>query len=116
MKRRVPQVNTDHPPNPAPKTSIVLAKFPALRDFLTATAYEDKSHRTPGYMTLRTIGVAWQLTLYDPDSGARLPVRANDLDGVLSLAEQLLGVEEAPWEIDRYLSEMLSKRTKKKRS
>jgi hypothetical protein len=116
MKRRIPAVSADAPPVPASKHSVIWGKLPALRDFLTATAYEDGSTRVPGYMQVKTIGVAWQVTLYDPDSGARLPVRATELDAAFALAEQLLGVEDAQWEVDRYLSEMLAKRTKKKRS
>lgn len=101
---------------PAPMTSVLLAKLPAIREFMSATQYDDGSPREPGYMTIRTWGTQWQVTVYDPDSGARMPVRAPELDKALLLVEQLLGVEEAPWEIDRYLSEQLAKKSKKKRA
>ena len=57
----------------------------------------------------------YELTLYDLDSGTRLPVRAATLDEVLAAAEKLLGVENAPWEIDRYLTEQLAGKNKKKK-
>jgi hypothetical protein len=56
-----------------------------------------------------------EVTYYDPDSGTRLPCRGATLDQALTLGEQLLGVEEAPWEGDKYLMEQLVAKTKKKR-
>lgn len=97
-----------------PAASIMLGKLPAIREFLTATEYEDKAPRTPGYITLRNRQVTFEVTLYDPDSGSRLSARAAKLDDVLALVEQLLGVEEAPWEVDPYLTEQLARRGKKK--
>lgn len=114
MKRRTPVGPGGFVLPAAPSVSTLLAKLPAVREFCSATEYDDHSAREPGYMTLRTVGTQWQVTLYDPDSGTRLPVRAPDLDKALLLAEQLLGVEDAPWEPDRYLTEMLAKKNKKK--
>lgn len=98
-----------------PATSVLLSKLPAIREFITATQYEDGSPRVPGYFTLRNRGASFELTMYDYDSGCRLPVSAHELDKALQLMEQLLGVEEAPWEPDRYLMNLLAERNKKKR-
>ena len=116
MKRRQPVVNVGACAPALPATSVLLAKLPAIREFLSATAYDDGSPRVPGYLTLRNRGHSYELTLYDPDAGLRLPTRGPDLDKTLLLAEQLLGVEEAPWEVDNYLTEQLAKRAKRKRA
>lgn len=113
MKRRNAPASTGVIQPALPAASVMLGKLPAIREFLTATEYEDKSPRTPGYITIRNRQVTFEATLYDPDSGSRLSARAAKLDDVLALLEQLLGVEEAPWEIDSYLTEMLNRRTKR---
>jgi len=100
-----------------PATSLILAKLPAIREFLTATSYDDGTSREPGYLTLRNRRNVFEVTLYDPDAGLRLPVQAKTLDDVLALTEQLVGVEEAPWEVDDYLTSRLARlKTRKKKS
>ena len=116
MKRRQPPAGAGAIAPALPATSVVLSKFVLLREFLTATSYEDGSARTPGDLALRNRGVAFEITLYDPDAGLRLPVRGPTLDDALTLAEKLLGVETAPWEVDRYLTEQLAKRKGKKKA
>lgn len=99
-----------------PSLSTILGKLPALREFVTATSYDDGSARVPGYFTFRNRGIVFEVTVYDPDSGTRLAARAPKIDEALCLIEQLLGVEEAPWEIDQYLTDQLLRRAKKKRA
>lgn len=82
-----------------------MPKLPALREFISATKYDDGTPRTPGYFTIRNRVTTYEVTLYDPDACARVSTRAATLDGALSLMEQLIGCEEAPWEHDRYLAE-----------
>lgn len=96
------------------ETSLLLAKLPAIREFLTQTAYEDNTSRQPGYLTLRNKGHAFELTLYDWDGGCRLPLLDSTFDKVLLGMEALLGLEDAPWAVDKYLMEMLAKKTKRK--
>lgn len=115
MKRRLKTEGAQFIMPAAPSASVLLGKLPAIREFISATEYDDKTPREPGYLTIRTVGTQWQVTLYDPDSGSRLPVRAAELDKALLLAEQMIGVEEAPWEPDRYLTELLAKRSRKKK-
>lgn len=114
LKRRVPPAQ--ELPLPAlPSESRVLAKCPLLREFLSATAYEDGSPRTPGYCTLRPRFIEWEITLYDPDAGLRVAVRARTLDDVFAAAEVVLSASEAPWEQDHYLTEQLAKKAKSKK-
>lgn len=98
----------------ASSVSILLAKLPALREFLSATSYEDGSRRAPGVLRVQTQGTLWEITIQDPEAAARLTVRGQELDKTLLLLEQLLGVEEAPWELDRYLAEKRDGKKKKK--
>lgn len=95
--------------------SVILAKCPLLREFLSATTYEDSTLRTPGYVTWRNRGYAYEITLYDPDSGMRLPVRHPEIDKLFGLVETMLGAEDAQWEVDQYLSEQLAKKQKRKK-
>lgn len=92
-----------------------LGKCPLLMEFLVATEYSDGSLRTPGYITVRNRVIEFEVTLYDPDGGARVSVRARELDKALMGAETLLGAENAPWEPDQYLISRQPK-TKKKKS
>jgi hypothetical protein len=68
-----------------------------------------------GNLRLASQGRLWELTLQDPDALARLTLRDESLDRVLLLAEQMLGVEEAPWETDRWLAERAASKPKKKK-
>lgn len=95
--------------------SKVFAKYPVLSDFLSATAYDDGTARTPGYSTIRNRIHCYEITLYDPDSGQRGSVTAVDFDSVHAAAEAFLGAETAPWGPDDYLMEQLEKRKKKKK-
>lgn len=90
-----------------------LVKCPMLLEFVSATAYEDGSVRQPGYFTLRNRLIEWEVTVYDPDAGARMAVRARSLDQVFVGLETLLGSPDAPWEPDQYLLGRLPKKKKK---
>ena len=94
--------------------SKVLAKLPALREFLSATAYEDGTARTPGYFWFSNRRMLYEVILFDPDSGSRLPVTALTMDDVFVAAEALLTAPEAAWQPDKYLTEQLAKKTKRK--
>lgn len=94
--------------------SVILAKLPAVREFLSSTEYEDKSPRTVGNIRIGSQGRLWEVTVQDPDALARMTVRDESLDKALLLVEQLLGVDEAPWETDRYLAEKAQGKHKKK--
>lgn len=114
MKRKVIAVGAGVIMPRLSETSLLLAKIPAIREFISQTAYEDNTSRTPGYLTLRNKGHAYELTLYDVDGGCRLPLLDVTLDKTILGMEALLGLEDAPWQVDRYLMEMLAKKTKRK--
>lgn len=116
MKRRIPTETADLPLPGLPGTSMILAKLPKLREFLTDTEYEDKTRRTPGYMWFMNRGHTFEVILFDPDSGARLPCRGGKIDEVLALAELMLNTDDARWEQDKYLTEQLAKRKKSKKA
>lgn len=110
-KREVTAMDLAPPAAPAATTYLTLS--PLLIEFVSATTYEGGMVRTPGYMTIRTRWTEWECTLYDPDAGMRLPVRAPTVDDLMLAVEVALGTTEAPWEVDRYLSEQLAKKVKK---
>jgi hypothetical protein len=115
VKRRQAMRPGDTVTPPIPATSTHWPKLPALREFLHATQYEDKTPRTPGYMTVRNRVTTMEVTVYDVDGCCRLVSRGPTLDHALSLIEQLLGVEDAPWEPDRYLADQAAKSRPRKK-
>lgn len=114
MKRRVVKGSDLILPLLSRETA-TLKKLPDLVAFLAECSYDDMTMRTPGYFTLRNRLHCYELTLYDPDAGVRLALRAQTLDDVLRLANEAVTAEGLPWEIDNYLQEQLTKKTKKKR-
>jgi len=95
--------------------AIFAKRWPAIAEFLVATQFEDGSSRAPGEIRFANRGAGWLVTLYDVEQAARLPVNAPTIEQGLSLLEQLLGVEEAPWEHDQYLQTLLDRRKKKRK-
>lgn len=114
MKRRSLGLGADAPLPALSGESVVLKRFPRLCEFLTAVYYDDGSPRVPGTVWLKVDGIAFVLTLLDPDACARLNVRAASLDDVLTLTEKLLGSDGAAWELDRYAAEKAAQKKKKK--
>lgn len=113
IKKRAPSGELPVIPALSVDTTI-LKRCPLLVEFLSATAYEDGSIRQPGYITIRNRTIEYEATLYDPDAGMRVSIRARELDKMLAGVEAILGATEAPWEIDKYLWEHKPKEKKKK--
>jgi len=114
MKRRTPvQGKSVVMPALSAETKI-LTKLPQLVEFMTATAYEDGTPRTPGYIWFSNRGHLFEVTMFDPDSGGRMNVVAKTIDDVFAAADLILRAQEAPWLPDRYLTEQLEKKSKKK--
>lgn len=99
-------------PGPA-AASVIFGKLPLLREFLSSTTYEGGERRVPGNLRVASQGRLWDLSVQDPDAMARLTVRDESLDKALMLMETLLGVEEAPWETDRWLVTRSQEKKKK---
>ena len=102
VKRRKTLATTDVAPPAAVAASMILSKLPAIREWLSATEYDDHTVRQPGALRVTTRDALWHLTLTDPDAGARLLVSDKELDKALLLLEQLVGVSDAPWQADPY--------------
>lgn len=113
IKKRLRADGLVTPVTGAKPNSVILGKLPALREFLCTVVYDDGSPRQCGDLSIRTRNLSWICVLRDPDAGARLTVSADDLDKCLLLLEQLVGVEEAPWERDDWLTAQLLKKKKK---
>jgi len=102
-------------PLPAlPLETAVLKKCPRLMEHLIVTGYDDGTVRTPGSFRFDNRIIYLTLTLYDPDSGMRLAINGPTVDDCFALCEKLLGAPDCPWEVDRYLTEQLSKKEKEK--
>lgn len=104
VKRRSPMTGEGVPLPVLSLESTILKKLPLLREFLTATAYDDGSIRQPGYFWFLNDGPAFSLHLFDVDACARLVLRAPTFDETFALAETALGMENAPWLPDRFLA------------
>ena len=112
MKRRVVKGSDLILPLLSRETA-VLKKLPDLVAFVGECAYDDNTMRTPGYITLRNRLHCYEITLYDPDAGLRIALRAQTLDDVLKLANEAVTAEGLPWEPDKYLQEQLAEKEKK---
>lgn len=87
----------------APVETTVWERFPALVAHCCVTRYEDGAARKPGWITIKTMGVTWVVTVKDPDGGVSLSATGQDLDDALVLADLLVGADDAPWEVDTFL-------------
>jgi hypothetical protein len=114
LKRRTPPSDKT-PPLALYAPYDVLGEGTLLAEHLSATMYDDKTIRTPGSIRIENMGPVYRVTVYDHDAGLRLAVSAPTVSDALEIIEQHLGAADAPWEIDRYLSEQASKRVKKKK-
>lgn len=113
VRKRVPSGELPVIPALSLETKI-LGKCPLLMEWITATAYEDGSVRQPGYFQVRNRTIEFEITVYDPDAGMRIAIRARELDKAFAGVEAILGAVDAPWEPDRYLTSLLPKPKKKK--
>lgn len=97
----------------APIESNVLAKLFNLVQHCAVVRYDDGESRQPGWFTVKTAGSAWVVQVKDPDSCCSLQAIGNTLDDALALADLLLGADDAPWEVDRFLKKQEAEKRKK---
>jgi len=95
--------------------ALLSKRWPAISEFLVATLFDDNTCRLPGEIKWSAKAAGWQVTLYDVEQALRLSVNAPDVEKAMSMLEQLLGVEDAPWEIDNYLQALKERREKKRK-
>lgn len=115
MLRRRQAPTQDAIPEALPAPTSVFGEGSLISEFLSATQYDDGTLRVPGSIRIENMGKSYRVTVYDHDAGLRLAVSAVCVDEALNDIEVLLGAADAPWEVDRYLSEQVAKRGKKKK-
>ena len=84
----------------APVETNVLEAFPNVVAHCSVTRYDDGSPRRPGWVMLKTSGPSWVVFVKDPDGACIMNLTAQTLDDALTLADLMLGSDDAPWEPD----------------
>lgn len=102
----------DGPSHLAPLLTKNLEKLPNLVLHCCVTKYDDGDPRVPGWLSVRTQGSAWVVTLKDPDTATQMQCLGNTLDDALALADLMAGSEDAPWEIDQWAKRMGAKKSR----
>lgn len=105
---------TDGPSHLAAIDTSLFGTFPHLVKHCSITRYDDGDPRRPGWFTVKTMGSAWVVQVKDPDSALSLTATSQTLDDSLTLADLLLGSEEAPWEPDAFLKRQGGSKAAKK--
>jgi len=101
LKQRAPQATQGAGPSHlAAMETRVFGGLMNITAHCAVVRYDDGTPRQPGWVTIRTLGGAWQCTAKEPDAGCQLVSVANTLDDALAQLDLLLGAEDAPWEVD----------------
>ena len=105
MKRRNvgKQGSSSGAPHLAPVESNIFTGHAQIVAHCAVTRYDDGEPRTPGWVTIKTLGSAWICEAKDPDACAKVTATGDSLDNALTLLDLLLGSEDAPWEPDPWL-------------
>lgn len=106
MKKKsasAPKAEPGKPTHLAPVESNVLDRFPSLVAHCAVTAYDDGTPRKTGWWTVKTMGTTWVVQVKDPDGCVSLSATGPTLDDALTLADLLVGTDDAPWESDPFL-------------
>lgn len=112
MKKKTPHASQSEAHHLAAVESDLFSKFAPLVQHCCVTRYDDGDARQPGWWTVKTMGSAWIIEVKDPDTCSRLVVVQQTLDDAIALASILLESEEAPWELDPWLSAAKAKKKK----
>lgn len=106
MKKREAKKPTEGHTGPihsAAMESQLLDKLVALRAHCCVNRYDDGEPRRTGWVTIKTLGTSWVITLKEPDTALSLSVTGATLDDALVAADVLLQSTDAPWEPDVFL-------------
>jgi len=87
-------------PSPASASPAWGLRFPALTEYLVATAWEDGEERTPATLLLLTEVGLWKGCLHDRDEGRSLWRSGRTEEAVLTALESALASGEADWRRD----------------
>lgn len=113
MKKKVKNSDAAPVKHLAAIESNVMAQHMGIVNHCAVTQYDDGDVRKPGWITVKTLGSAWQVEAKDPDTCLTLRVIQASLDDALGLLNLLLESEEAPWESDPWLLQQSAKNRKK---
>jgi len=84
-----------------------------LVEHMALKQYDDGEARETGWITIKTQGAAWCVQVKDPDAAVSFTAVADTLDKALETAALLLGCDDAPWEMDRFLAQGKANKGKK---
>ncbi len=104
----------DGPSHLAAIETTLFSKHLELVKHCCVTRYDDGDPRKPGWFTIKTMGSAWVVQVKDPDAALSLTATGQSLDDAITLADLLLGSEEAPWEPDPFLKRTMTNGKAKK--
>ena len=93
--------------------SNLFATLMPLVEHCALRQYDDGEAREPGWVTIKTQGAAWCVQVKDPDAAVSFVAVADTLDRALETAALLLGCDDAPWEMDRFLAQGKAAKGKK---
>lgn len=113
MKRRRSEVTQD---SGVAVASLDVKKWVELLPIIQHLAvrrYDDGEARTPGTITLRTIGSLWQAMCKDPDTRQEMPVVAQTFEDLLFLTAATLDAPDAVWQPDPWAEKMFAQKKKK---
>jgi len=92
----------------AVETEILKGLMP-LVEHCALVRYDDGDPRSPGWLTIKTIGAAWCVQVKDPDSCNSFQFVSDTLDHALEGAALLLACDDAPWQPDAWLKKSKGK-------
>lgn len=96
----------------AMETNLFASLMP-LVEHCALRQYDDGEARETGWVTIKTQGAAWCIQVKDPDAAVSFTAVADTLDKALETAALLLGCDDAPWELDRFLAQQKANGKKK---
>lgn len=87
--------------------------FMSILEHIALLQYEDGEPRQSGWLNLRVLGSAWQLTMKDPDSCSQITATGRTLDEAWIALALLLGSDSPPWEPDAFAQKQAARGKKK---
>lgn len=113
MKKKSKPAETGGVKHLAALESNLFGPLLSLVEHCAVRSYDDGDPREPGWFTVKTSGAAWVVQVKDPDACVSFSAVADTLDKALETAALLLSCDEAPWELDAFLSKMKAEKKKK---
>jgi len=104
MKKKALQAGKNDAKHLAALESTLFSDLLPILEHCALTQYDDGDQRLPGWLTIKTQGAAWVVQVKDPDAGLSFTSIADTLDKALGTAALMLACDEAPWEVDPWLS------------